>query len=123
MWQILLYVAVMTALAKPMGAFMARVFAGERTWARPVLRPLESAIYRFCGIDENARAALDAVRGRTAAFQRGEPAVDLRLDCALQQWLPLNPQELGNVWRTLRSTRRSASTRIRTGSRTRPRRP
>ena len=31
-FQILLYTAVIIALAKPMGAFMAKVFAGERTW-------------------------------------------------------------------------------------------
>ena len=35
-----------------MGAFMARVFEGERTFLHPLLRPLERLVYRLCGIDE-----------------------------------------------------------------------
>src|SRR5206468_3356392 len=96
MWQILLYVAVMAALTKPMGAYMARVFAGERTWARPVLRPLESAIYRLCGIDENAEQHWTQYAGGLLLFS----LVSLLLTYVLlraQQWLPLNPQKLGNV--------------------------
>ena len=96
MWQILLYVVVMTALAKPMGAYMARVFAGERTWARPVLRPLEVAIYRLCGIDENAEQHWTQYAGGLLLFS----LVSLLLTYVLlraQQWLPLNPQKLGNV--------------------------
>ena len=52
--QILLFTAVVIALAKPMGAYMAKVFSGERTWPHRVLRPLEAAIYKLCGIDEAA---------------------------------------------------------------------
>jgi len=37
----LLFVAVVTALVKPVGAYMARVFARERTWLDPVLVPAE----------------------------------------------------------------------------------
>jgi K+-transporting ATPase A subunit len=47
-----LYTAVIIALAKPMGAFMAKVFAGERTWLHRIFRPVETAIYKICGIDE-----------------------------------------------------------------------
>ena len=36
----------------PLGRFMARVFARERTWLDPVLRPLERLIYRLTGVDE-----------------------------------------------------------------------
>jgi K+-transporting ATPase ATPase A chain len=96
MWQILLYVAVMAALTKPMGSYMAHVFAGERTWARPVFRPLESAIYRLCGIDENAEQHWTQYAGGLLLFS----LVSLLLTYVLlraQQWLPLNPQKLGNV--------------------------
>ena len=35
-----------------LGAHIVRVFQGERTWLSPVLRPVERAIYRVTGIDE-----------------------------------------------------------------------
>ncbi len=37
---------------KPLGAYMAQVFTGERTFLSPVLRPVERAIYWCCGVDE-----------------------------------------------------------------------
>ena len=54
-FQILLFTAVIIALAKPMGAFMAKVFAGERTWLHRVLRPVETAIYKLCGDRKSTR--------------------------------------------------------------------
>jgi len=50
--QILLYTLVILAVAKPVGAYMARVFSGERTWLHRLLRPLEVGIYKLSGIDE-----------------------------------------------------------------------
>ncbi|MFN5684151.1 potassium-transporting ATPase subunit KdpA [Bradyrhizobium sp.] len=50
--QILLYCAVVVALAKPFGWYMTRVFNGERTFLSPVLRPLETSIYWIGGVDE-----------------------------------------------------------------------
>ena len=42
-FQILLFIAAVIAVTIPMGAYMAKVFAGERTFLHPILRPLESA--------------------------------------------------------------------------------
>ena len=50
--QILLYCAVVVALAKPFGWYMTRVFNGERTFLSPVLRPLETSIYWIGRVDE-----------------------------------------------------------------------
>ncbi len=69
-FQILLYIAVIIALAKPMGAFMAKVFAGERTWLHRILRPVETAIYRICGIDEAAEQHWTRYAGSRAGVQR-----------------------------------------------------
>ena len=41
--QILLYCAIVVALVVPLGAYMTRVFNGERTFLSPVLRPVEAA--------------------------------------------------------------------------------
>src|SRR5207302_11033161 len=35
-----------------LGGFMVRLFQGERTFLHPVLRPVERAVYRVSGIDE-----------------------------------------------------------------------
>lgn len=49
--QIVIYVALVVAFVVPFGGFMYRVFAGERTWLTPVLRPVENAFYRVSGVD------------------------------------------------------------------------
>jgi K+-transporting ATPase ATPase A chain len=45
------FVAVVTVLVKPLGGYMARVFAGEKTFLDPLLRPLERLLYRLTGVD------------------------------------------------------------------------
>src|SRR6201993_591961 len=50
--QILLYCAIVVALAKPLGWYMTRVFNGERTFLSPVLRPVELGLCRVSGVDE-----------------------------------------------------------------------
>jgi K+-transporting ATPase ATPase A chain len=95
-FQILVYTAVILALAKPMGAFMAKVFAGERTWLHRFLRPVEAAIYKLCGIDEAAEQHWTRYAGSLLAFS----AVSLLftyLILRLQQWFPWNPAGLANV--------------------------
>ena len=49
--QIVLYCAIVVALVKPLGWYMTRVFSGERTFLSPVLRPVETALYRVAGVD------------------------------------------------------------------------
>ena len=96
LFQIGLYVVVLLLLVKPMGAFMARVFEGERTFLHPVLRPLERLIYRICGIEESAEQSWKRYAGGVLVFS----AVSLLLTylwMRVQQWLPWNPQGLGNV--------------------------
>ena len=39
-------------LVKPLGGYMTRVFAGERTFLSPVLGPVERGFYRLSGVDE-----------------------------------------------------------------------
>ena len=50
--QILLYIAIIMAITPVLGAYMTRVFNGERTFLSPVLRPVETAIYWAGGVDE-----------------------------------------------------------------------
>src|SRR6202163_332848 len=50
--QILLYCAIIVAIVPVLGAYMTRVFNGERTFLSPVFRPLETVLYRISGVDE-----------------------------------------------------------------------
>jgi potassium-transporting ATPase potassium-binding subunit len=98
--QILLFFLVLVALTKPMGAYMAKVFGGERTWMHRLLRPLEAAVYKVCGIDENGEQHWTRYAGNVLIFS----AVSILFTYVLlriQQWLPLNPQGLGNVGQDL----------------------
>ena len=36
----------------PLGLYMSKVFKGERTFADPVLNPLERGLFRLLGVDE-----------------------------------------------------------------------
>ena len=49
--QIIFYLVVLVALAKPLGAFMAKVYQGERTFLTPVFAPLERLTYRLAGVN------------------------------------------------------------------------
>jgi K+-transporting ATPase ATPase A chain len=50
--QILLYCAIIVAIVPVLGAYMTRVFNGERTLLSPVFRPVETVLYRMSGVDE-----------------------------------------------------------------------
>jgi K+-transporting ATPase ATPase A chain len=50
--QILLYCAIIVAIVQVLGGYMTRVFNGERTFLSPVLRPIETVLYRLGGVDE-----------------------------------------------------------------------
>jgi K+-transporting ATPase ATPase A chain len=50
--QVLLYVVILLLITKPLGVYLTKVFAGERTWLTPVLVPVERLIYRVSGVDE-----------------------------------------------------------------------
>src|SRR5713101_4843678 len=48
--QLLLYMVVLIALAKPLGAYMARVYEGQPIGLDRIFGPLERLIYRLCGV-------------------------------------------------------------------------
>ena len=94
--QVVLYLAVLLALVRPVGAYMARVYQGDRTWLSPVAGPVERMVYRVAGIDP----ALDQDWKRyTLALLAFNVAgvVFVYLLQRLQGLLPLNPQAFGSV--------------------------
>ena len=51
--QIALFLGLVLVCAKPLGAYMARVFDGQRTFLHPVLRWLEVLTYKVVGVRED----------------------------------------------------------------------
>ena len=51
--QILVFFGLILLVTKPVGLFMSRLFQDERTFLHPVLRPIESLIYKICGVRES----------------------------------------------------------------------
>ena len=49
--QIALFLALILAITKPLGRFMARVFNREKTFMDPALRPVESCPIESCPIE------------------------------------------------------------------------
>ncbi|ABB32658.1 potassium-transporting ATPase, A subunit [Geobacter metallireducens RCH3] len=90
--QTTLFLVLLLAVVKPMGAFMAKVFQGERTMLSPLLVPCENLLYRICGVNRDEemdwkRYAVAVLLFNLALF------VSLFAILMLQHLLPLNPQK------------------------------
>jgi K+-transporting ATPase ATPase A chain len=95
-FQVAVFVLVLFAITKPIGAFMARVFNGEKTFLDPVLRPIERLIYRVTGVDEKHEMRWTEYAVAVLLFS-GASLLLLYLIQRVQGWLPLNPQKLAAV--------------------------
>jgi len=94
--QIALYCVLLVLLTKPIGGYMTRVFAGERTLFSPVLRPLERGLYRISGVDENQEQHWVTYAVAMLAFTFAGFVVLYALQ-RLQSVLPFNPQKFDPV--------------------------
>jgi K+-transporting ATPase ATPase A chain len=94
--QIALYCALILVCVKPLGVYMARVFAGERTFLAPVLGPVERALYRLCGVNEKAEQHWLAYAAAMLLFGLASFLAVYALQ-RLQAVLPFNPAEMGAV--------------------------
>ena len=94
--QILLFIAIVIAIAKPLGIFLTRVFNGERTLLHPVFRPLERLIYRLTGVDEKREMRWTEYAAAMLLFS-SVSLILLYFIQRLQGHLPLNPQHLPGV--------------------------
>ncbi|HTI82355.1 MAG TPA: potassium-transporting ATPase subunit KdpA [Acetobacteraceae bacterium] len=88
--QITIYSVLVVLITRPFGGYMTRVFNGERTFLRPVLRWLEVGIYKVCGVreDEEQHWMTYAVAMLAFSFVG---FVTMYAIQRLQNLLPLNP--------------------------------
>ncbi|HEX4207020.1 MAG TPA: potassium-transporting ATPase subunit KdpA, partial [Ktedonobacteraceae bacterium] len=96
--QVLIYVVLLLLITKPMGLFLKKVFAGERTWLSPVLVPVERVFYRLCGVKADEEQNWIAYTISMLVFSVAGMLLLYLLE-RTQQWHGslFNPQGLGPV--------------------------
>lgn len=94
--QILLFFAIVCAVTKPLGIFMAHVFNREKTFLDSLLRPLERLIYRLSRVDETREMKWTEYAICMLLFS-GVSMIALYLIQRLQGVLPFNPQQVPGV--------------------------
>ena len=94
--QIAVFLALILAVTKPMGVFMARVFSRERTFLDPVLRPVERLLYRLTGVDEAHEMRWTEYAAAMLLFSVVSMLL-LYLIERIQLHLPFNPQKFAAV--------------------------
>jgi K+-transporting ATPase ATPase A chain len=95
-FQIGLFLAVVLLITKPLGIFIARVFAGEKTFLDPVLRPVERLVYRTTGVDASHEMRWTEYTFAMLLFSGVSMALLYAIQ-RVQQWLPWNPWHVANV--------------------------
>lgn len=94
--QIALFCAIVLLITRPLGGFLARLYAGDRTFLHPVLAPVERGFYRLAGVRPDAEQGWAPYALAMLAFHVvGFVAVYAIL--RLQGALPLNPQGFAGV--------------------------
>ena len=92
--QFAFYLVVLLALAKPLGAYMANVYEGKRTFMSPVLGWLERLVYRVAGVKPEDDMDWKRYLSATLWFNLLGFLAVYGLQ-RLQDILPLNPAEDG----------------------------
>jgi K+-transporting ATPase ATPase A chain len=94
--QVGIFFLLVTVISVPLGLYMARVFAEERTFPDPVLRPVERAIYRLCGVHPATEMTWGEYTIAILWFSLVGMLVLYALE-RLQGLLPFNPQGLAGL--------------------------
>jgi len=92
--QILLFFALILVCVKPLGAYMAQVFEGQRTFMHPILRWLEVLTYKASGVREDVEQRWTQYTASVLAFSIFGFLLVYFLQRA-QAYLPFNPQNFG----------------------------
>ncbi len=94
--QVLIYLVLVLLITKPIGLYMTRVFANERTWLTPVCAPVERLFYKLSGVNPEEEQKWTGYVIAMLIFS----VVGMLLTYLVlrtQQWLPFNPEGFGPV--------------------------
>ncbi len=90
------YLFALLALVKPLGIYIADVMAGHSVLALRIGSPIESVIYRLCGIRKDGEMNWFSYALAILLFN-GLGVLAVYTLQRFQLWLPLNPQQFPNV--------------------------
>ncbi|HEY0466894.1 MAG TPA: potassium-transporting ATPase subunit KdpA [Polyangiaceae bacterium] len=93
---VIVFFALVAAIAWPLGRFLTRVFAGTNTLSRKVGWPIERALYRLAGLDTNREHTWKGYAIAVLAFSLLTQLITYAI-LRLQDVLPLNPSKMGAV--------------------------
>jgi K+-transporting ATPase ATPase A chain len=94
--QLVLYVVVLIALAKPLGAYMADIYEGKPAILNQFGAPIERLIYRLCGVDPSQEMRWTQYALATLWFTLVGLLAVYGLQ-RLQNLMPFNPANMGAV--------------------------
>jgi K+-transporting ATPase ATPase A chain len=94
--QLALYVALVLLVTKPLGAYMLRVFEGERRPVPRILGPLERFLFRLSGVDPREQQTWVRYAGSMLIFSLFGVLMTYGI-LRLQKFLPLNPQKFDGL--------------------------
>ncbi|HMK15199.1 MAG TPA: potassium-transporting ATPase subunit KdpA, partial [Burkholderiales bacterium] len=94
--QLALYLVVLLALAKPLGAYMAGVYEGSNAFLNRIGTPVEKLIYRLCGVNPTQEMHWTQYAVAMLIFNLLGALAVYALQ-RLQAYLPLNPQSFAAV--------------------------
>lgn len=94
--QVVIYVTTLALLAPVLGAHMAAVFMGRKTFLHSVCSWLERSACRICGVAADEEMSWRQYAGALLWFNAIGFASVFGLQL-VQAWLPFNPQHAGNV--------------------------
>jgi potassium-transporting ATPase potassium-binding subunit len=94
--QIAFFLLAIFLVTRPLGSFMSKVFARQRTWLDPALRPIERLVYRATGVDETHEMRWTEYAVALLLFSVVSMLVLYVME-RTQQLLPFNPQAFGAV--------------------------
>ena len=94
--QIALILVAVIAAAIPLGGYIARVLAGERTFLAPILAPVERVFYKLSGVDPAREQSWFVYTMAMLAFSV-VGFLSLYALQRLQNLLPFNPQGFDGV--------------------------
>src|SRR5712692_6969981 len=92
--QILIFFGLIFVCTKPLGAFMAKVFEGQRTFLHPILRWLEVLTYKVTGVSEQVEQRWTHYTASLLSFSIFGFLLVYFIQRA-QAYLPFNPQNFG----------------------------
>src|ERR1700726_1543257 len=92
--QIALFFGLVLVCIKPLGAYMARIFEGQRTFMHPALRWLEVLTYKVSGVREEVEQRWTQYTASLISFSIFGFLLVYFIQRA-QGFLPLNPQGFG----------------------------